>query len=300
LLGKRFVDRYLKLSREKDSFICVGLDPAISAMRERYVVPPRLIERYGISEGIKRFCLAVIEAVSPYTPMIKPNAQFITYSFSLEALKELVEAIHGAECLALMDCKLTDISSTNKAGLFWIEEAGFDAVTFNPFPGFDDGSDVIYNWAREKGKGIFALCKMSNPGARDYQSQLVENEPLYLRMANDAYNRGSNGFVVGCTAPSELEEVRTIIGEERLILSPGLGPQGGDASVALKMGGNSEGEGLIISSSRSINYAYEELGWSWERFTEAAAFQAKRKRDELNNFKKQVFDRSIETPRKSS
>ena len=289
MLGLGFVERYYELSREKDSFLCVGLDPATDAMRGRYVVPPGLIDRHGLSEGIKRFCLAVVEAVAPYTPIIKPNAQFITYLLSLEDLKEVVEGIHEGGCLALLDAKLSDIGSTNRAGLHWIAEVGFDAVTFSPFPGFEDGSDAVYGWARERDKGIFALCRMSNPGAHDYQSLMVAGGPLYLRLARDAYERGSNGFVVGCTAPSELGEVRALIGEERLILAPGLGPQGGDPAVALRLGGNSEGEGLIVASSRSIDYAYETLGWSWERFAEAAAVQAERKRDELNQLKRRVL-----------
>lgn len=289
MLGRGFVERYYELSREKESFLCVGLDSATDAMRDRYVVPPRLIERYGPSEGIRRFCLDIVRAVAPYTPVIKPNAQFITYLFSLDDLREIVEAIHDGGCLALLDAKLTDIGSTNRAGLHWIAEVGFDAVTFSPFPGFEDGSDAVYEWAREGDKGIFALCRMSNPGTHDYQSLTVDGEPLYLRLARDAYERGSNGFVVGCTATSELGEVRKLIGEERLMLAPGLGPQGGDPAVALRLGGNSGGEGLIVASSRSIDYAYEALGWGWERFAEAAAAQAERKRDELNELRRRVL-----------
>lgn len=289
LLGRGFVERYYELSGEKESFLCVGLDPATGAMRDRYVVPPTLIERHGLSGGIKRFCLDVIEAVAPYTPIIKPNAQFITYPLSLDDLREIVDTIHEGGCLALLDAKLTDIGSTNRAGLHWIGEAGFDAVTFSPFPGFENGSDAVYAWARERDKGIFALCRMSNPGTHDYQSLEVGGEPLYLRLARDAYERGSNGFVVGCTATSELGEVRRLIGEERLILAPGLGPQGGDPAVALRLGGNSRGEGLIVASSRSIDYAYETLGWSWERFAEAAAAQAEKKRNELNELRERVL-----------
>jgi len=289
LLGRGFVERYFELSREKDSFLCVGIDPATGAMRERYVVPPGLMGRHGLSEGIKRFCMGIVEAVAPYTPIIKPNAQFVTYPLSFEDLGEIVEAIHEGGCLALMDAKLSDIGSTNGAGLHWIGEMGFDAVTFSPFPGFEDGSDAVYRWAREGDKGIFALCRMSNPGAHDYQSLIVEGDPLYLRIARDAYRRGCNGFVVGCTAPSELGEVRGIIGEDRLILAPGLGPQGGDPAEALRLGANSRGEGLIVVSSRSVDYAYEALGWSGERFAEAAAAQADRRRVELNRLRERVL-----------
>ena len=91
---------------------------------------------------------------------------------------------------------------------------------------------------------------------------------------------------MGCTAPKELSEIRNVIGEESLILSPGLGPQGGDPEEALKLGSNSVGDGMIVSSSRSINYAYERLGWDGGRFAEAAAKQAEKKRDELNRFRR--------------
>ena len=289
MLGRRFVDRYYELSREKGSFLCVGLDPATSDMRDRYVIPHRLIERYGSVKGIKRFCLDIVEAVAPYTPVIKPNAQFVTYPFSFDDLRDVVEAIHEGGCLALLDAKLTDIGSTNAAALHWIDEAGFDAVTFSPFPGFEDGSDAVYRWAEDREKGIFVLCRMSNPGGRDYQSKEVGGEPLYLRLARDAFEHGSNGFVVGCTAPSELGEVREIIGEERLILAPGLGPQGGDPAAAMGLGANSLGEGLIVSSSRSIDYAYVGFGWGGDRFAEAAAVQARRKRDELNEIKRKIL-----------
>jgi len=290
MLGRGFVDRYYKLSREKDSFLCVGLDPATDSMRDKYVVPPKLIERYGVVEGLRRFCVEFVEAVSPYTPIIKPNAQFLVYPLGFEGMKEIVDAIHEGDCLALLDAKLSDIGSTMEAGLHWISELGFDAVTFSPFPGYENGVDTVYRWADKGDKGIFALCRMSNPGTHDYQSRMMDGEPFYKRLARDAFDHGSNGFVVGCTAPEELGVVRGMIGEERLILAPGLGPQGGDPLAALRFGANSVGEGLLVSSSRTVNYAYEVMGWDWRRFPEASAMQAKKSRDELNDIKRRVYN----------
>jgi orotidine-5'-phosphate decarboxylase len=291
MLGQGFVNRYYELSHDKNSFLCVGLDPVTSAIRDKLVMPSKLLEEYGLVNGTKKFCIDIIKAVGPFTPIIKPNAQFIMYLFSLEDLKEIVEAIHDENCLALLDIKLSDIGTTNSAGLHWISEARFDAVTFNPFPGYSNGSDAVYEWAKKRSKGIFALCRMSNPGAHDYMSKLVEGEPLYIKLAKDAFHHGCNGYVVGCTASSELADIRKIIGEERLILSPGLGPQGGDPSKALKLGTNNQGEGLIVSSSRSINFAYEILGWNGRRFAEAAASIANTKREELNKVAQAIIRR---------
>ncbi len=291
MLGRRFVERYYELSREKDSFLCVGLDPATRAFRDKYVVPQRLIERHGVAGGLERFCVDFIQAVSPYTPIIKPNAQFLVYPLGFEGLKTIVDATHDGGCLALLDCKLSDIGTTMDAALYWIGELGFDAVTFSPLPGYENGVDSVYRWAEARQKGIFALCRMSNPGTHDYQSRLMDGVPFYQRLARDAVEHGSNGFVVGCTASEELGVVRGIIGDESLILSPGLGPQGGDAATAVRLGSNREGEGLLVSSSRSVNYAYEVMGWGWERFAEASAIQAKKSRNELNELRKKAGKR---------
>jgi orotidine-5'-phosphate decarboxylase len=286
MIGRKFVERYLQLSRVKNSILCVGIDPVSADMRSRFNIPMSFIRARGESDGIRKFCLNVIERVTPYTPIIKPNAQFIVYILGFEGLKDIVRKIHEGNCLALLDIKLSDIGSTIDAGLFWIDKLGFDAVTFSPFPGYQNGVDAVYRWGAEKQKGIFALCRMSNPGTHDYQSRLMEGEKFYKRLARDAFEHGSNGFVVGCTATEELKEIREIIGDEPLILSPGLGAQGGDPEIALRYGTNSNGERLIVSSSRGINYAYEEFGWNFERYAEAAGLMAKKKRDDLNSILK--------------
>ncbi len=288
MLGKKFVEKYNALSREKNSFLCVGLDPAIQAMRDKYVIPQQLVEKFGLAEGLTRFCEEFIEAVSAYTPIIKPNAQFLVYPLGYDGLKRVVDTIHRNGCLALLDCKLSDIGTTVDAGLYWINELGFDAVTFSPFPGYENGVDSVYKWAEAKQKGIFALCRMSNPGTHDYQSRIMDGEPFYIRLARDAYNHGSNGYVVGSTATEELAAIRKIIGEESLILAPGLGVQGGDAATVVRLGSNRNGEGLLVSSSRSVNYAYEVMGWSWDSFAAASAVQAKKSRDELNELKQKI------------
>jgi len=288
MLGRGFVERYNELSREKKSFLCVGLDPATRAIRDKYVVPQPLIDKYGVAEGLERFCIDFIKAVAPYTPIIKPNAQFLVYALSFNGMKAIADAIHEGNCLALLDCKLSDIGTTMDAGLHWIKALGFDAITFSPFPGYENGVDSVYRWSEKEQKGIFALCRMSNAGTHDYQSRFMDGVPFYQRLARDATEHGANGFVVGSTANEEMGIVRGIIGEERLILSPGLGAQGGDAAAAIKLGSNRNGEGLLVSSSRSVNYAYEVMKWDWEKFAEASMIQAKKSRDELNEMRRKA------------
>jgi orotidine-5'-phosphate decarboxylase len=288
MLGKGFVDRYLRVSRDKESFLCVGVDPVTEHIRRKWVVPPELVKERGVKDAVKEFCLNVIEASTPYAPVIKPNAQFLVYLMGFQDMKDLVDKIHEGGSLALLDAKLSDIGTTMDAGLYWIDQLGFDAITFSPFPGYENGVDSVYRWAEERDKGIFALCRMSNPGTHDYQSRLMDGEKFYIRLARDAYGHGCNGYVVGCTATEELGDVRAIIGEDGLLLAPGLGAQGGDPVTALRLGANSRGEGLIVSSSREIIFAYEALGVDWARYPEAAAEVAERKRDELNLIRRRL------------
>ncbi len=288
MLGAEFLERYRRLSSEKDSYLCVGLDPVPPGFRDRYVIPRFLMEELGLLEGLKRFCLEVVRAVAPYTPVVKVNAQHML-PLGLEDLRELSSEIRRRGCLSIFDAKLSDIASTNMVALRWVEEAGFDAVTFSPFPGYRGGVDVVYRWAEETGKGVFVLCRMSNPGASDIQELRVDGVELYRRIALKARQRGATGLVVGCTAPRELRVVRETVGEEALILSPGLGVQGGDPHEAFAAGANRAGENLIIVSARSIIYAYESLGWPEERFSEAASFEARRRLEELREVRNEAL-----------
>jgi len=288
MLGNGFVERYLETSRGKESFLCVGVDPVTEHIRKRGVVPPQLVKERGVKDAVKEFCLNVIEAAAPYAPVIKPNAQFLVYLMGFQDMKDIVDRIHRGGSLALLDIKLSDIGTTMDAGLYWIDQLGFDAVTFSPFPGYENGVDAVYRWAEQHDKGIFALCRMSNPGTHDYQSRLMDGEKFYIRLARDAFNHGSNGYVVGCTATDELGDIRAIIGEDGLILAPGLGAQGGDPVTALRLGTNSRGEGLIVSASREIIFAYEAMGVDWASYPEAAAEMAERKRDELNEIRRRL------------
>jgi len=71
--------------------------------------------------------------------------------------------------------------------------------------------------------------------------------------------------------------VRQIVGDEMVLLVPGIGAQGGDLDRAWKAAANSSGERAIIAVSRSVLYASEG-----ENFAEAARRQAQRLRYEIN------------------
>ncbi len=182
----------------------------------------------------------------------------------------------------ILDAKRGDIGSTAQ---HYASEAfdryRADAVTVNPYL----GRDSVQPFLDRTDKGVIVLCRTSNPGARDLQDLVVpdkigDGRPLYQHVAQlvarDWNANGNCALVVGATYPDELQEVRAIIGDMS-ILVPGIGAQGGDVQAVLRNGKNTQGAGLIISSSRAILYA-----GSGEDFAQAARGEARKLRDEIN------------------
>jgi orotidine-5'-phosphate decarboxylase len=180
----------------------------------------------------------------------------------------------------ILDSKRGDIGSTaDHYALEAFDRYGADAVTVNPYMGFD----TIEPYLKHAGKGVIVLCRTSNPGGSDLQFLNVapNGEPLYLHVAKLAAQQwnstGQISLVVGATFPEEIAKVRAIVGEMPLLI-PGIGAQGGDIDATVSAGkiAGKPGTGMIINSSRAILYAS-----SGSDFAEAARAVALSTRDAL-------------------
>ena len=89
-------------------------------------------------------------------------------------------------------------------------------------------------------------------------------------MADEWSQLGECGLVVGATYPTELADVRSIVGDLPLLV-PGVGAQGGDAATVMEHGAGPDGRGLIVNSSRAILYASDG-----DDFADAARAEALR------------------------
>jgi orotidine-5'-phosphate decarboxylase len=125
---------------------------------------------------------------------------------------------------------------------------------------------------------------MSNEGSGEFQDLQVDGRPLYLQVAEKvARDWNANGnclLVVGATYPEDMAQVRQLVGDDMVLLVPGLGAQGGDAEAAVKAGMNEAGRGLIINSARAILYSS-----SGDDFAEAARAEAAETRDKINRYR---------------
>ena len=265
----KFVDKLLAASRRNKSLLCVGLDP-----------DPGLMPKVSLLE----FNKAIVDATADLVCAYKPNLAFYE-ALGIEGLKVLqktIEHIPG-HIPIIGDGKRGDIGNTAKAyakALF--EIFGFDAATVSPYLGFDSVEPFI----QYKDKGVFILCRTSNPGAVDFQSLLdAQGIPLYEAVARKAKKwnvHGNIGLVVGATYPDELKSIRQICPEMPLLI-PGIGAQGGDLASTVKHGIDAHGEKAVIAVSRQILYASKG-----KDFAQAARKSAQELRDSINKLVSQI------------
>ncbi|HID96035.1 MAG TPA: orotidine-5'-phosphate decarboxylase [Candidatus Latescibacteria bacterium] len=267
----KFGEKLANICEVNNSLLCVGLDADISKL------PSHLLKQ---DDPIFTFNRSIIDSTRDLVCGYKLNIAF--YEFlgreGLDALKKTIDYIPDP-LLIIIDAKRGDIGNTAQmyAKAFY-EVLGADAVTVNPYMGFDGVSPFL----EYKDRCAFILCLTSNPGAKDFQHLVAEGKPLYLHIADKVveWNRfGKCGLVVGATHPRELQEIREAAPELPFLI-PGIGVQGGNLEAAVRWGTCGGQPLAIISSSRAIIYASDQ-----EDFAQKARDEAERVRSAINLYK---------------
>jgi len=270
-----FIDKLTAAWHRNDSLLCVGLDPDVARF------PAHLRDR---PDGIVEFCKAIIDATADLACAFKPQ---IAYFAALGAEDQL-EAIcrylgeRYPHIPLILDAKRGDIGATaHQYAREAFDRYGADAVTVNPYMGFDSVEPYM-EW---QDRGVIVLCRTSNAGGSDLQFLDVGGQPLYqhvARLVADKWNKnGQCALVVGATFPDELAQVRSIVGDMPLLV-PGIGAQGGDIEATVRSGRTAAGTGMMINSSRAILYAQPQGD---EDFAAAARRVALETRDAINRYR---------------
>jgi orotidine 5'-phosphate decarboxylase subfamily 2 len=232
-----FFDRLRGAARASRSLLCVGLDPD----------PERIP---GGAAGALRHCAAVVERTAEHACCFKPNAAFWE-QYGPDGWKALIE-LHEefAETPFLLDAKRGDMGNTMKAYAHAVfTTLAMDAATVSPY----FGTDSLEEFTRYEDRGVYVVCRSSNPGAEDLQHLTADGAPLFLRvadMAERANGHANVGLVVGATAPSAVADVRKA--SKLPFLIPGVGTQGGDVSASVRAAWNGDPASCLISVSRAI------------------------------------------------
>lgn len=248
LNNKYMLDYLRKSAQERKTVLCFGIDPRLErinigsstgAVEERigphfYEITDKLLEENAIAA-------------------IKPNyAYFAQYGFAGLYVLEALISRYKNKIPVILDAKRGDIGKTsqayaNEAYDFW----DADAVTVNPYM----GEDSVKPFLRE-GKLAYMLCRTSNPGAADFEELKANKKAIYEHVAQKAVEWGT-GIVVGATSDSIKRIVKITKGKDVPMLIPGIGAQGGDLEMVLKV----LKHGLEIhriNASSSIAYAHEK------------------------------------------
>ena len=249
-----------KLSARIDiagSLLCVGLDP------NPVDLPPRFAdEGVPIADQLFAWNLSIIEATATFACAFKPNIAFYEAlgSAGYALLRNTLKAI-PSDIPVILDAKRGDIGSTASAYAHaCFEELGVDAVTLSPYL----GRDSIQPFIAHNDRGLFVLCRTSNPGSADFQEMEISdwraldreaNQPLYMHVARTAAEWSENvGLVVGATFPGSISAIRQALPHTWLLI-PGVGAQGGDIAATLAAGLRADGAGLIVNVTRGISLA---------------------------------------------
>ncbi|MET3108615.1 orotidine-5'-phosphate decarboxylase [Oxalobacteraceae bacterium GrIS 2.11] len=273
-MTKSYISKLTEAWQKNNSLLCVGLDPDISKLPAQFQTQ---------SDGIFEFCRAIIDSSADLVCAFKPQ---IAYFSALRAEPQLEKIcsylrVHYPHLPIILDAKRGDIGATaEQYAREAFERYGADAVTVNPYMGFDS----VVPYLEWHDKGCIVLCRTSNPGGSDLQFLQVNGRPLYQHVADLVANKwNSNGqcsLVVGATFPEEIQKVRKIVGDMPLLV-PGIGAQGGDIAATVAAGKTAKG-GMMINSSRAILFAKPRDG---ESFVEAARRVAQQTRDEINLYR---------------
>ena len=273
----QFIPALATAWHDRDSLLCVGLDPDPAKFPAHLQNKP---------EAIFQFCSAIVDATADLVCCFKPQIAYFAAQRAEDQLEALIAHIHHQHpnTPVILDAKRGDIGNTaEQYAKEAFERFCADAITVNPYM----GRDSVEPYLAYSGKGVILLCRTSNPGGSDLQFLETHNglrkEKLYeyvARKVAEEWNASGNcALVVGATFPSEMARVRALVGDMPLLV-PGIGAQGGDIAATVQAGRNAQGAGLMISSSRAILYAGQG-----EDFALKARHIALQTRDEINRWR---------------
>ena len=254
-----------------NSRVCVGLDPTP--------------DRVPISD-IGAFNRSIVDATKDLASAFK--LQFAYYeAMGVKGMIILEKTIQYIRKVApnhviIGDGKRGDILMTATAyATAMFEVWDVDIATIYAY----QGSDTVEPFLQYPGRGVYIVCRTTNPSSRDIQDLIVDGKDgktqVFDRVADLADRWGGTenvGLVVGATFPDDLRTLRSRHPNPHFLI-PGVGAQGGEAEETARAGANEQGGGFVINSSRGIIYASRNP----EDFDYEAGRAAELLRDQIND-----------------
>lgn len=295
-MSSRNFRQLLEAQWAKDHFVCVGLDP------DRAKIGLALGQAHVTDDDVFNFLRQIIDATVDLAATYKPNRGFFGGHKRAILLHRTMQYLRdrAPESCHILDAKYGDIGNSNKG---YVEEAydiyGADAFTAHSFMGLGTWDEAL----ERQDKGIFCLCRTSNPEAAEFQEErvalklggvqsLVQSWSRYPEGIEKNYGweyftskRSGDSYVLIpayehvalAVAALKNPNVGLVVGATapeqlarvRLIapalpmLIPGVGKQGGKIEEVVP----AVRDQFLINASSSVLYAFEKRGGD---FAEAA------------------------------
>jgi orotidine-5'-phosphate decarboxylase len=269
---------------EKQSFLCVGLDPDVKKIPQCVIDECKAEleaddEEYDESLALILFNEYIIDATAPYCVAYKPNLAFYESlgANGLMAYEETVNYIREnyPNHFIIADAKRGDIGNTSQMyARTFFEEYNIDALTVAPYM----GEDSVTPFLQYEGKWVILLALTSNKGSHDFQlMEDAQGERLFEKVLKKSQEWGNDEnmmYVVGATQGQMFEDIRRVA-PNHFLLVPGVGAQGGSLQEVCKYGMTKDC-GLLVNSSRGIIYASSD-----DHFAEVAGNKARELQQEM-------------------
>ena len=267
--------------RQKQSFLCVGLDTDLDKMPTCLDEKVRkdFDEDEQIFGKLLTFNAAIIDATAPYCVAYKPNLAFYE-AYGLEGMAAFECTIdylqeHYPDHFIIADAKRGDIGNTSKMyAKTFFEGYNVDALTVAPYM----GEDSVTPFLGYDGKWVILLALTSNKGSHDFQlTEDTHGERLFEKVLKTSQQWGTEEnmmYVVGATQGQMFEDIRRLA-PNHFLLVPGVGAQGGSLQEVCRYGMTKDCA-LLVNSSRGIIYASHG-----EDFAEVAAQKASELQQEM-------------------
>lgn len=171
-------------------------------------------------ERAKRILTAAAKHIAAVK--VHPEHALLWGKTHAEAVKELKRI---ADIPIILDAKLADIDKSNAMKASYYFSQGYDALICHGFEG-EAAVKAVVDAAGQR--GVFLLCAMTSAGN-------LFGSAAVARLCGIARNTGACGVVAPGNNYALLQRVRKGVGDA-LIISPGIGAQGGSAGQAFAAG----------------------------------------------------------------
>jgi len=247
LANSAIAQTYMEVAVTKQSLVCLAADKA--TMDE-------LVD--------------LISMVGPYIAALKTHVDVIQ-DWSVERWSEFCQLAHSMNLLIFEDRKFADIGkiSRQQIGGIYAINTWADIVTAHLISGPDVVDGLLAGWQDVGCQGsVLLLAQMSSRGNLLTASYSQEVVGFGIK------HEGVLGFIGNGSNPLEVQNLRQMVGQQKMIWTPGVNLQTGDGDLGQRYGGPKEaieagsdcvivGSGIHSSTDPiAAAKAYAEASWS--------------------------------------